>query len=137
MNEPYQKYRLICHIFCFGVFTLLAHLLRIIVVSLSLIFKQSALKMKYEYNFVAGFRKNSKLLLLPSQQQLFKIKSTSKNSSRYICYIKDCNVTVGLSVAYPKIRRQLFRIRSEVTQKNSTLPSETKLLFDDIEFRKE
>ena len=51
----------------------------------------------YNYKIVAGFRKNSKLLLLTTQQQLFKIKSVLKNSSRYVCYLKDCSVSVSVS----------------------------------------
>ena len=140
-----------------------------------------------------------KLLLLTTQQQLFKIKSVLKNSSRYVCYLKDCSVSVSVSntgvctqlslehnhnhaapeklikeldlinnikkcetknlkrkrvrdffyqecrktgeaspsVAFPKVRRQLFRIRTEATMKTPNSLTEAKLLFDDRTFFEE
>ena len=54
-------------------------------------------------------------------------------------FYEECRKTgeASPSVAFPKIRRQLFRIRSEATMKNPNSPTEAKLLFDDRTFFKE
>ena len=54
-------------------------------------------------------------------------------------FYQECRKTgeASPSVAFPKVRRQLFRIRSEATMKNPNSPTEAKLLFDDRTFFKE
>ena len=41
-----------------------------------------------------GIRKNSKLLLIKTENQLYKTRSASANHVRYVCYIKECQVSV-------------------------------------------
>lgn len=52
--------------------------------------------LKYNYEFVSGFRKNSKLLLLTDEKQFFRQKHVYSESTRYGCYFQNCNVTVAL-----------------------------------------
>lgn len=53
-------------------------------------------KSKLEYVFMAGLRKNSKLLLLSKENQLFRKTNAYKDFTRYKCYFESCPVTVVL-----------------------------------------
>lgn len=150
------------------------------------------------YEIISGYRKNSQLLLLNEERQIFKKKSVHKEHTRYVCYIDSCHVSVSLkndgsceqlslefhhnhappvdiikkfqllrniksacgkqtaakrkgvreifddecikdaqvasAVCYPKMRRQLQRIRNDGMPKNPNTPQELKLMFDEDNF---
>ena len=54
-------------------------------------------------------------------------------------FYEECRKTgeASPSFAFPKVRRQLFRIHSEATMKNPNSPTEAKLLFEDRTFFEE
>lgn len=51
-----------------------------------------------EFEFIAGLRKNSRLLWLKDDNQLFVLnrKNEKKNKKYYVCYEKECKVRVCL-----------------------------------------
>lgn len=51
---------------------------------------------KYSYEFVSGFRRNSKLLVLINEKQIFRRKHILRDCTRYACYFKNCGVSVAL-----------------------------------------
>lgn len=53
-------------------------------------------KVNFAYVFMAGLRKNSKLLFLTGEGQLFRKTNVYKDYTRYKCYFEACNVTVAV-----------------------------------------
>lgn len=152
-------------------------------------------KVLLQYEFICGYRKNSQILLLTEERQIFKRKSVHKQHTRYVCYIDSCNVSVAVNkdgaceqlslefhhthappediikkfemlrnvksacgnvtaakrkgvrdifdqecmkdaqlasaVCFPKMRRQLQRIRNDGMPQNPNTPQELKLMFDE------
>lgn len=50
----------------------------------------------FEYTIIPGFRKNSKLLYIEKEEQIYKYKYTSRNIKYYYCYNKNCKVGVAV-----------------------------------------
>ena len=49
--------------------------------------------MEYKYEIMDGFRKNSKLLILTDEKQVFRKNYVYLEFTRYVCYFKSCKVT--------------------------------------------
>lgn len=58
------------------------------------------------YEIVPGYRKNSKLLLIKSEQQLYKYKYEKNNTKYYVCYNSTCPVNVAVDFNNPTMCRK-------------------------------
>lgn len=57
------------------------------------------------YKFVPGLRKNSNLLFVESENELYKLKDKSAKYDRYVCYQKECHVSVSIDVITKKCQK--------------------------------
>lgn len=51
---------------------------------------------EFTYEFVPGYRKNSKLLYVKEEKQLYYFNVKVKDSYSYTCYLKNCNRRVHI-----------------------------------------
>lgn len=65
----------------------------------------------FEYKLISGFRKNSQLLLIENEEQIFKFKSHKKkeNVKYYYCYEKNCNVAVAVEFNSTRYCRKITK----------------------------
>lgn len=50
-----------------------------------------------EFTFFEGMRKNSKLLYLPEDRQVFKLSKIQKDKKYYKCFYDLCKATISIS----------------------------------------
>lgn len=65
-----------------------------------------------EFKIVPGIRKNSKLLHIPSENQIYKYKYEKNLTKYYVCYVKNCPVNVAVDFNNEQFCRKTSNIKA-------------------------